>query len=409
MSLVERHHEAADALDQQRARGRRDRVPGRTRPGRRQSIVRLSAPAAMSGDSGAAKRQGEMSAIVAGVDRPTERREQQRRCRCLRCAGSKPLTTGLSASTARPCARRWRIRPQATKVLPMSVPVAVTNRALMIAPASTRVAHDVGEALDLGVGMAGGEGEAQPRGALRHGRRADGDDQEAFRCEQAAGGERRLGRRRGRSARSGSAPPAGRARRVKAVALASGQAAKSGSRSMMSSAAIAAATDRRRQAGRIDQGAGAVVHQVDHRPRGAQIAAIAADRLRQRAHLQRHVGGRAGGEGRAAAAADARRCRGRRRTAARRRSAARARRARRAERGRRPWKTRRRSRSARVDAGRGAGAAASRRGRRRCAGRSDVSRAELARPPTGRHATARRAGPDRRAPISAGMMPALAR
>ena len=43
----------------------------------------------------------------------------------------------------------------------------------------------------------------------------------------------------------------------------------------------------RRQAGRIDQRAGAVADQIDHRRRGAQITAIGADRLRQRAHLQR--------------------------------------------------------------------------------------------------------------------------
>ena len=45
---------------------------------------------------------------------------------------------------------------------------------------------------------------------------------------------------------------------------------------------------RRRQAGRIDQRAGAVAHQIDDRRRRAEIAAIGADRLRQRAHLQRH-------------------------------------------------------------------------------------------------------------------------
>ena len=58
------------------------------------------------------------------------------------------------------------------------------------------------------------------------------------------------------------------------------------------------------QGGGVDEGAGAVLHQLDHRRGGAEIAAIAADRLRQRSHLQRHVGGGAGGEGRAAAAAE---------------------------------------------------------------------------------------------------------
>jgi hypothetical protein len=46
------------------------------------------------------------------------------------------------------------------------------------------------------------------------------------------------------------------------------------------------------------------VNEVDHRRGGAQIAAIAADRLRQGPHLQRHVHVDAVREGRATAAAD---------------------------------------------------------------------------------------------------------
>ncbi len=40
------------------------------------------------------------------------------------------------------------------------------------------------------VGMLRGEGEAQPRGAGRHGRRADGGGEEAFVFQQARGRER---------------------------------------------------------------------------------------------------------------------------------------------------------------------------------------------------------------------------
>ena len=74
--------------------------------------------------------------------------------------------------------------------------------------------------------------------------------------------------------------------------------------------------DRRRQAGGIDQRAGAVADQVDHRLRGAEIAAIAADRLGQRADLQRRRRTRS-------RAAPKRRGRGRRRPSARRRALAR--------------------------------------------------------------------------------------
>ena len=160
-----------------------------------------------------------------------------------------------------------------------------------------------GKALDLGVGMGGGEGEAQPCGAGRHRRRPDGDHQEAFRFQKLRCLERRLGfadhqrhdRARGfrqieqarERARLGE-----RQRRVGGLALDQVERRDRGRHRG------------RRQAGRIDKRARAVVDQIDHRSRGAQIAAVAADRLRQRAHLQRHIDVGAMREGRAAPTAD---------------------------------------------------------------------------------------------------------
>ena len=68
----------------------------------------------------------------------------------------------------------------------MSVPVAVTKIAVTRQRTRMRLAHHLGKPLDLGVGMLRGEGEPQPRGALRHRRRPDGDDQEAFGPRAAA-------------------------------------------------------------------------------------------------------------------------------------------------------------------------------------------------------------------------------
>ena len=42
------------------------------------------------------------------------------------------------------------------------------------------LAHEVGEPLDVVVRMGGREGQAQARGAVRHGRRADRDHEKAF-------------------------------------------------------------------------------------------------------------------------------------------------------------------------------------------------------------------------------------
>jgi adenosylmethionine-8-amino-7-oxononanoate aminotransferase len=49
-------------------------------------------------------------------------------------AGSKPESTGFSASGRRRCSRQWRSKAQASQVLPMSVPVPVINCALIFPP-----------------------------------------------------------------------------------------------------------------------------------------------------------------------------------------------------------------------------------------------------------------------------------
>ena len=127
--------------------------------------------------------------------------------------------------------------------------------------------------------VGGGEGDAQPRRARRHGRRPDGDDQEAFLFEQPRGVERaRLATEHDRHDRAlglRQAEGAGegfgflqRQRRVVGVALDQldgGDGGGNGSR---------------RQAGGIDEGARAGADQVDHRPASAQVAAVAADGLR---------------------------------------------------------------------------------------------------------------------------------
>ena len=146
----------------------------------------------MSGDSGAAKRQGEMRSISAGVTGRPSAASSTPGSLAAALRGSKPVTTGLSASTVRPAARKCRIRPAATKVLPMSVPVAVMKIAVMRCR-RMRGAHEVGKPRDLGVGMRGAERKPQPRGALRHRRRADGDGEKAFGLEKLRRRERRLG------------------------------------------------------------------------------------------------------------------------------------------------------------------------------------------------------------------------
>ena len=124
------------------------------------------------------------------ADGPPERREQHGRVAVLPGGGIEAAHHRLERVDARgrPL-RNWRISPAVTKVLPMSVPVAVTKTRSLRATAQRarmRLRTIVGEPLDLGVGMLRGEGEPQARGARRHGRRPDGDDQKAVRLPAAA-------------------------------------------------------------------------------------------------------------------------------------------------------------------------------------------------------------------------------
>ena len=73
----------------------------------------------------------------------------------------------------------------------MSVPVAVTKIALM-PPTQNVIPDDAREPRHLLVRMRRGEGDAQPRRAVRHGRRPDRGDEKAFRLEQPLRRERRL-------------------------------------------------------------------------------------------------------------------------------------------------------------------------------------------------------------------------
>ena len=174
-------------------------------------------------------------------------------------------------------------------------------------------------------GCCGGEGEAQPRGAGRHRRRPDRDRPESLRSSSSRDAvERRLGLADAPPARSGSAAPAARRggrTRVPLRAAARHSPARARSRRAprspprRSPAAGRSNRSKVRARLRIRSITGA---------RGAEIAAIAAERLGQRAHLQRHVGlacrARRSSRGRRRP----RRGHGRRRTSARRRGAARA-------------------------------------------------------------------------------------
>ena len=167
------------------------------------------------------------------------------------------------------------------------------------------VAHDAGQPLDRVVGMLRREGQAQTRGAGGHGRRADGDDQEAF--------------ARPASARP-PAPLLGSPTIIGTIGLcASGRSERAGEgfRLLQRAARHSPARARSRRARRCRprrSPAAARSNRSSVRARlrirsitgcgGAEIAAIGADRLRQRAHLQRHAARAACGEARAAAAAD---------------------------------------------------------------------------------------------------------
>ena len=129
----------------------------------RKSTGRPSRRAAMSGDSGAANRHGEMAAMFSGRHRPAKSREQDRPDRCRRRAFG--IEAGDHAvSPRRPPSRalfKARIRPAQTKVLPISVPVPAMKMPLMTLQRSLPRSRPR-EAGDVGVGVGGGEGQPQP-------------------------------------------------------------------------------------------------------------------------------------------------------------------------------------------------------------------------------------------------------
>ncbi len=86
---------------------------------------------AMWGESGALNRQGEMRSTSSNATgRPSAASSMAGSLPC-HALGSKPLTIGLMAATAPPAPRICRIKPAVTKVLPMSVPVAVMKTAVI--------------------------------------------------------------------------------------------------------------------------------------------------------------------------------------------------------------------------------------------------------------------------------------
>ena len=137
--------------------------------------------------------------------------------------------------------------------------------------------------------MFGAKGKAQPRRAGRHRRRPDGDDEEAFVLEHVRSPD--CGFRSAEQQRHNRALCFGQAE-------ATSEIARLGERSLGQAGIGCDNVERgdrgggigRRQAGRIDQRACARLHQIDDRPRGAEIAAVRAERLRQSAHLQGHIG-----------------------------------------------------------------------------------------------------------------------
>ncbi len=345
-------------------------------------------------------------------------RERRRESATARCARSPPASTGaperreqhagiaarrvgrveaadhrLDAPRPRgPASRRCRIRPAVTKVLPMSVPVAVTKIAVTAQRTRMRLRTMSARRSISASGCCAVKvkrSRAVPAGTVG-GRMATTRKPSLF--QQPRGLERRLGlaehQRDDRAGRLGQAGGAReglrlgeRQRRVGRLAL---DQVERGDRGR---------DDRRRQAGRIDQGARAVADQVDHRlrrrrdsrhsRRSPSTACPSAAARRPARRARRSSRGRR----------RPRRCRGRRPTSARRRGAAPAPRAR-GSGARSPsmentpsvaisacgWRPRCSASSASACA-----TSAWRNG-------MHAARATAARRPTGRHATARRSG-----------------
>ena len=79
----------------------------------------------MSGESAAAKRQGEMSATLAADTSIPCARSSWPASLAGRLSNSTPDITGLNARVLKPAARQWRSNAHDSHVLPMSVPVPV--------------------------------------------------------------------------------------------------------------------------------------------------------------------------------------------------------------------------------------------------------------------------------------------
>ena len=153
------------------------------------SMARFSRRAAMSGDSGAAKRQGAMRSISAGVTggrarRAARRDRSPRRCRIEAGhdrlqridgpAGGAPMPDQAGGNKGLADVGAGRGDEDRAHVLRrMRVRTMSASRAISAS------------------GWAALKRQPQPRGALRHGRRTDRDREIAFGFEQLRGSERR--------------------------------------------------------------------------------------------------------------------------------------------------------------------------------------------------------------------------
>ena len=181
-------------------------------------------------------------------------------------AGSKPVTTGLSASTGSPAVRAMADQTRGDEGLADIGAGRGDEVTRSCVAGNDALANDRGKPRDLIVGMQRAENvKPQPRGLVRNRRRPDCNDQKAFVLEQPRRIERRPSASpitTGTIALCASGRPAAP---VNARALASGRASRRGSRSIRSERGDRSSDDRGRQAGGIDQRAGAVADQLDDR------------------------------------------------------------------------------------------------------------------------------------------------
>ena len=123
---IERHHDAADALDEQNAVGRLDR-----RAAEGDQLVEGNAAAfARGGEIGRQRRAeapGRDALDLVGGHRPPERGQQHRRIAGLDDGGIVAAHHRLERVDRWFDVAQVRIRPAVTKVLPTSVPVEVTK------------------------------------------------------------------------------------------------------------------------------------------------------------------------------------------------------------------------------------------------------------------------------------------